>query len=117
MTIAEGAFSGTGSFPAIDCPAGASALAPGEAIVCTATYTTTAADRSAGGVSNTATAGGESVGGPLTSPPSTARVTLAALAGLAHTGLEIGDVLWLGALLLGIGGTLAGGAYRRRRRT
>ncbi|MCI0157030.1 DUF11 domain-containing protein [Leifsonia shinshuensis] len=117
VTIAEGAFSGTGSFPAIDCPAGASALAPGEAIECTATYATTAADRSAGSISNTATAGGDTIGGPVTSSPSSARVTLAAAAALAHTGMEIGDILWLTALFVGIGGALVAGGYLRRRRS
>lgn len=117
VTIAEGTFTGTGSFPAIDCPAGASALAPGAAIVCTATYTTTDADRRAGSLSNTATAGGDALGGPVTSSPSTARVTLAGLAALAHTGMEVGDILWLAALLVGVGGAIAGGPYLRRRRS
>lgn len=113
VSIAEGEFSGTGSFPAIDCPAGAAALAPGEAVVCTATYTTTDADRRNGSIDNTASATGDAAGGPVTSAPSTARITLAAL---AHTGLEIGDVLWLSAILVGIGGTIWAGAHLRRRR-
>lgn len=117
VTIAEGAFTGTGAFPGIDCPSGASALAPGEAIVCTATYTLTAADRGAGEISNTATAGGDSIGGAVNSSPSTARVTLAGLPALAHTGLDIGDILWLATILVGIGGLIAGGAYLRRRRS
>ncbi|WP_426625741.1 DUF7507 domain-containing protein [Leifsonia sp. McL0607] len=117
VAIAEGDFSGTGAFPAIDCPAGASALAPGEVIVCTANYILTDADRRTGALSNTATAGGDAIGGPVTSPPSTARVTLAGFAALAQTGLEIGDILWLVALLVGVGGTIAAGAYLRRRQS
>jgi hypothetical protein len=86
-------------------------------MVCTANYTVTDADRRSGGLTNTATAGGQAIGGPVTSQPSTARVTLSGLAALAHTGLQLGDSLWLATLLVGIGGTIAAGGYLRRRRS
>jgi hypothetical protein len=74
VAVNEGAFTGTGSLSAISCPAGAAAMAPGDQVTCTATYTVTQADIDAGDVSNTATATGTppiGVTGPTTSPPST----------------------------------------------
>jgi uncharacterized repeat protein (TIGR01451 family) len=70
-TIDEGEFTGSGDLSAIDCPAGA--VAPGDDITCTATYTVTQADVDAGGVSNTATVTGTPPGGGTTDPsdPST----------------------------------------------
>ncbi|WP_172832221.1 DUF7507 domain-containing protein [Nakamurella panacisegetis] len=58
VTVNEGAFSGTGSMSAPNCPAGAASLAPGHAITCTATYVVTQADVDAGKITNTATSTG-----------------------------------------------------------
>ncbi|PJJ73092.1 putative repeat protein (TIGR01451 family) [Diaminobutyricimonas aerilata] len=72
VTVAEGAFSGTGDLSDVVCPAGAASLAPGDDVTCTATYTLTQADVDAGSVSNSATATGTPPGTtpPPTSPPS-----------------------------------------------
>jgi hypothetical protein len=114
VSIAEGRFTGTGHFPAIDCPDGAGSLAPGEAIVCTATYALTDADLQAGQVRNTAVAQGDGPGGRIASPPSTA---VAALDALASTGLRVDQTIWFGAALLVIGGAAIGFGYARRRRS
>ena len=66
--VAEGAFTGTGGSPAITCPAGASSLAPGDSLICTAQYELTQADADAGQIDNTATASGtDTTGGTVTS--------------------------------------------------
>ena len=51
-------FTGTGTAPTISCPAGASSLAPGATITCTASYIVTQADIDSGALTNTATATG-----------------------------------------------------------
>lgn len=102
VSIAEGAFSGTGAFPAIDCPDAATTMAPGEVVVCTSTYALTDADRRSGAVTNTATATGAGPGGPVSSAPSTARASLPG-SGLASTGLQLDDAIWLGVLLVALG--------------
>ncbi|WP_433862326.1 DUF7507 domain-containing protein [Streptomyces sp. L7] len=113
VSIAEGDFTGTGGFPGIDCPDGAASLAPGSTIVCTATYTLTEADRRAGTLTNTAVADGVAGSGRVSSPPSTAR---AALGGLASTGLDVGTLVWVGAILIALGGGAIGFRILRRRR-
>ena len=45
ITIAETDFTGTGPFPVVTCPDGATSLAPGASVVCTATYRLTNADQ------------------------------------------------------------------------
>ncbi|MFF3008691.1 hypothetical protein ACFVTF_38535, partial [Kitasatospora sp. NPDC057940] len=76
VTVNETAFSGTGTPPAITCPAGAASLAPNTSVTCTAHYTVTQADINAGSITNTATATGTPpTGPPVTSPPSNATVT------------------------------------------
>ncbi|MEE6387721.1 GEVED domain-containing protein [Microbacterium paraoxydans] len=77
--VDEVSFSGTGTAPAITCPAAAASLAPGATVTCTAPYVVTQADVDAGRLTNTAVATGEPPTGPPTSeppltPPSTVEV-------------------------------------------
>ncbi|MYU26372.1 DUF11 domain-containing protein, partial [Streptomyces sp. SID8352] len=71
VEIDEGEFSGSGKLGAVDCPAGAASLAPGDTVVCTAAYTVTQADVDAGSLTNSATVTGTPPRGePPVSPPS-----------------------------------------------
>ncbi|GAB3614744.1 CshA/CshB family fibrillar adhesin-related protein [Humibacter ginsengisoli] len=118
--VNEGAFTGHGTLSAVTCPPG-SVLAPGQEIDCTATYTVVAADLAAGGVlSNTATVTGTTPGGaPISSDPSTSKVTevvpAAPAMGLASTGSDVwaAGLLGLGLLVLGL--LAAAAAWLRRR--
>ncbi len=84
IAIEETAFSGTGTVSAITCTA--TTLAPGASTTCTATYIVTQADIDAGTVTNTAHAAGlDPAGAPVTSPPSTATVTVSQATTLALT--------------------------------
>jgi uncharacterized repeat protein (TIGR01451 family) len=78
VEIDDSDFSGTGELSAIDCPAEAASLAPGQSVTCTATYVVTQADLDSGALTNTATATGTPPGDtpPPTSPPSTVEVPI-----------------------------------------
>lgn len=64
--VVEGAFTGHGKVPAVDCPAGD--LVPGQVVTCTAAYTVVAADLDGRPLSNTATATATTPGGERWSP-------------------------------------------------
>jgi LPXTG-motif cell wall-anchored protein len=118
-TINEGAFSGAGSLSKPTCPSDPAVLLPGQKIVCTATYTVVAADLTGKALTNTATVTVTPPGGdPITSDPSTARITDVAAPApkpLANTGSTIA---W-GAGVAAVGLLVAGGVLLliRRRRT
>lgn len=113
-TIDERGFTGAGTVPTPVCPADPAALAPGQTIVCTATYTVVAADLTGRALVNTATVTVTPPGGdPVTSEPSTARITDVAAPApastdpLAVTGSTIGwGVGGLGFALLAAGAAL-----------
>ncbi len=128
VTVNEGEFSGNGELSAVVCPADQTALAPGESVTCSATYTVVAADFVVGAeLSNTATASGATPdGGTLTSDPSTISIstdvpvdpanpgqpgTPRNPGGLPVTGSD-GAGLGLAALLMAVGGTFL--VLRRR---
>ncbi|MGW8954338.1 DUF7507 domain-containing protein [Streptomyces sp. NPDC055709] len=66
VDVSETAFTGSGAPPQVDCPEGG--LAPGRSKTCTASYTLTQADVTAGALTNAALA----TGTPPTGPPVTA---------------------------------------------
>ena len=111
-------FTGTGKLSAITCPADISTLAPGATVDCTATYVTTAADVTAGAISNSAVVAGDPPfgGGRIPSDPSTAVVTLKpGPSGLAFTGASVETPIGI-ALILLLGGAALFTITRRRRR-
>ena len=73
VTVAETAFSGTGTPPAVTCPT--ATLAPGAATTCTATYAVNQADVDAGTITNSAIASGTPPHGAPVSDTATATVT------------------------------------------
>lgn len=78
VKVADSEFSGTGPIDMIVCPSDPVVLAPGEGIVCEASYSATQADVDAGVVTNTASAIASSpAGDTVTSEPSSARFTVA----------------------------------------
>jgi uncharacterized repeat protein (TIGR01451 family) len=74
IDIDELTFTGSDGAPVITCPAGD--LAPTDDVTCTATYTVTQDDMDAGSIENTATATGDLNGETVTSPSSSATVTV-----------------------------------------
>ncbi|WP_344081139.1 DUF7507 domain-containing protein [Luedemannella helvata] len=84
ISVADTAFSGTGTPPTITCPV--TSLAPDVSTTCTATYTVTQADADAGQVTNTAVASGTPPSGPaVTSAPDHITLTIPRSAGLGLT--------------------------------
>ena len=108
-------FTGSGGVPTIVCPPGD--VAPGESVVCTATYITTEADAAAGRIDLTASPtatgpDGEPVLGaedevevtlPSTEPPTTTPPATSSSTGLAHSGVEGSATATIALLLLAIG--------------
>jgi len=121
VIVEESHFTGTGTLSAIDCPAGVVAMAPGDDLTCTATYSVTAADLRSGDLSNTADASGSDgvatiasadstavvVSDPVVVPPAIGPV-------LGFTGVDPAGGLLVAVVLIGIGGVVL--LIRRRRR-
>ena len=88
VRVEEGDFSGTGVLSRLTCQVGdqdspnSADLAPGESLVCQATYQVTQADVDAGQVTNDATAVGRANGRVITSEPDDETVTSQAEPGL-----------------------------------
>ena len=141
IAINETAFTGTGTLSAIDCPT--TPLLPTKSLTCTATYAVTAADITAGTVTNTAVATGNTPTkatvtsapddasfplvaplGPTTTPTPTATATATATesatstaTALAHTGSEPMPLVLFALMLIGLGtASLALTTPRRLRR-
>ncbi|GAA3750320.1 hypothetical protein GCM10022239_27020 [Leifsonia bigeumensis] len=64
--VAEGTFTGFGTMSAPVCPVGATSMAPGAQVTCTATYALTQADVDFGEITNTASSTGSPPTGPVT---------------------------------------------------
>lgn len=74
VRVDETAFSGAGQVPEVTCPPDAAALAPGESMTCTASYTVEDADLAAAKIDNAAIAVGQTSGTTVESSPSEATV-------------------------------------------
>ncbi|MFF3025832.1 hypothetical protein ACFVRO_00695, partial [Microbacterium sp. NPDC057944] len=118
VAIAEGAFTGAGALSTPVCADGARSLAPGEKVVCTATYVVQKADEKKGSLENTATATGTPPSGPkVVSDPSTAKTGVLAVA-LPPTGGELAvGALTFSVLLMLAGAGLIARTRSRRSRT
>ena len=90
VTVQTKAFTANGTLSAIQCPSGASSLAPGAAVDCTATYTVTGSDLRLPSFDDTAVATGTAASAPVASNSDTVKVEIDAPAtpafGLADTG-------------------------------
>jgi uncharacterized repeat protein (TIGR01451 family) len=116
-TVTETAFSGTGTSPAIVCPAGSTTLSPGATTTCTATYAIVDADMGLGEITNTAVATGfPPTGAAVTSDPSSAVVTVFALSLPLTGGTSADHVVALGGSAMFVAGLLAVWHLRRLRR-
>lgn len=115
--VTETAFSGTGTSPAIVCPAGPATLSPGATTTCTAVYAIAAADMGLGEITNTAVATGlPPTGAAVTSDPSSATVTVFALTLPLTGGTSADHVVLLGGSAMFVAGLLAVWHLRRLRR-
>ncbi|WP_179388136.1 DUF7507 domain-containing protein [Psychromicrobium silvestre] len=110
VSVIEGPFTGTGAMPAVSCPAGATSLAPGASVTCTASYVVEQADVDRGTIHNAATAQGVTpAGDPVDSNESTADVPELPAASLtfkktvAETSLVAGETLHYSFLVTNTG--------------
>ncbi|UOQ55808.1 DUF11 domain-containing protein [Leucobacter allii] len=98
VSVREDSFTGSGSVPALDCPT--TELAPGESVLCTATYAATQEDVDRGTIDNAATASGRTPqGDAVEAPPSAVRVSAVPQPALElrktadRTGFAAGDAI------------------------
>ncbi|MFI1543563.1 hypothetical protein ACH4U4_18935 [Microbacterium resistens] len=114
VTVVEGEFNGSGPLSTPVCEDGARRLAPGESVVCTATYVVQQADEKKGDLVNTATATGKTPAGGIESPPSSTTTRLLVV-DLPPTGGEIAmGAIGASAVLVLVGVALVVIARRRR---
>ncbi|WP_067248375.1 DUF7507 domain-containing protein [Microbacterium resistens] len=114
VTVVEGEFNGSGPLSTPVCEDGARRLAPGESVVCTATYVVQQADEKKGDLVNTATATGKTPAGGIESPPSSTTTRLLVV-DLPPTGGEIAmGAIGASVVLVLVGVALVVIARRRR---
>lgn len=100
VVVDETAFTGSGTPPEITCPSSPLALAAGESVTCTGTYTIEQADVDRGSVDNTATATGTPPNGEaVVSPPSSAIVTSPQNPGLTVVKSTDATAYWTGDVI------------------